>query len=103
MPPPQILHAVDDHIIIKSDLNFAPDAVEGLLILGNALVNTEESAMGNYKEHPKYNVLSIRVTNKEKALLEKMKRHSRKNISMIMREALQLYSSYFEVATNLKS
>lgn len=56
--------------------------------------------MGKYKEHPKYNVISIRVTDEEKALFEEMKRHSRKNITMLMREAMQYYSSCFDVATN---
>jgi predicted DNA-binding protein len=48
--------------------------------------------MGKQKEHPRYNVLSIRVTDEEKALFEEMKRHTSKNISMLMREAIQLYS-----------
>jgi predicted transcriptional regulator len=56
--------------------------------------------MGKYKEHPKYNVLSIRVTDEEKALFDEMKRHTRKNISMLMREAMQLYSPYTEAASN---
>jgi predicted transcriptional regulator len=54
--------------------------------------------MGKYKEHPKYNVLSIRVTDEEKKLFDEIKRHTRKNISMLMREAMQLYSPYVEVA-----
>jgi hypothetical protein len=56
--------------------------------------------MGKYKEHPKYNVLSIRVTDEEKALFEEMKRTTRKNISMLIREAMHLYSPYLDVATN---
>ena len=53
----------------------------------------EKAAMGKYKQHPKYNILSIRVTNEEKALIEEMKRHTRKNTSMLMREAMKLYST----------
>jgi predicted transcriptional regulator len=56
--------------------------------------------MGKYKEHPKNNVLSIRVTDEEKELFDEIKRHTRKNISMLMREAMQLYSPYVEVATS---
>jgi predicted transcriptional regulator len=56
--------------------------------------------MGKYKEHPKYNVLSIRVTDEEKALFDEMKRHTRKSLSMLMREAMNLYSPYVDAATN---
>jgi len=47
--------------------------------------------MGKYKEHAKYNVLSIRVTNQEKAAIEEMQRETRKSVSMLMREAIQQY------------
>jgi hypothetical protein len=56
--------------------------------------------MGNYKEHPKYNVISIRITDGEKAFFEDMKRKTRKNISMLMREAMQHYSHLCEAATS---
>ncbi|HXE96829.1 MAG TPA: ribbon-helix-helix protein, CopG family [Dongiaceae bacterium] len=56
--------------------------------------------MGKYKENPKYNVLSIRITDKEKALFDELKRHTKKNISMLMREAMQHYSPYVEIATS---
>lgn len=60
----------------------------------------EKCVMGKHKEHPKYNVLSIRVTDEEMALFKEMKRHTRKIISILMREAMQLYSSYLDVATS---
>ena len=53
--------------------------------------------MGKYKEHPKYNVLSIRVTDEEKAQYEEIKRHTRKNMSMLIREAMHLYYPICEV------
>jgi len=56
--------------------------------------------MGKYKESPKYNVLSIRVTDEEKALFNEMKRRTQKNISMLMREAMHHYSTYNEIATS---
>jgi predicted transcriptional regulator len=52
----------------------------------------EIGIMGKSKEHPKYNVLSIRVTDEEKALMDEMKKSTRKSISMLLREALHLYS-----------
>ncbi|MBK5275980.1 MAG: CopG family transcriptional regulator [Desulfuromonadales bacterium] len=50
--------------------------------------------MGKYKENPKYNVLSIRVTNEEKALLNEMIRDTHKSVSMLMREAMHHYTSF---------
>jgi predicted transcriptional regulator len=48
--------------------------------------------MGKYKENPKYNVVSMRVSDEEKLALEEMTRHSSKSISRLMREAMQLYT-----------
>ena len=48
--------------------------------------------MGRYKENPKYNVISLRISDEEKRALEKMTRHSHKSISRLLREALQLYT-----------
>ena len=56
--------------------------------------------MANIKKIPKYNVLSIRVTDKEKALFDELKRNTQKNISMLMREALQYYFPYTEMTTS---
>jgi len=57
----------------------------------------ENSEMGKYKEHAMYNILSLRVTDEEKAMIDKLTHQTRKNISMIMREAMNLYSNYDEV------
>ena len=48
--------------------------------------------MGNYKNNPKYNVVSIRVNDEEKLALEEMMRRRNNSISNLMREALLLYS-----------
>lgn len=50
--------------------------------------------MGKYKENPKYNVLSIRVTDKEKAEIEEMIRGTHKSVSAIMREAMSHYTAF---------
>ena len=55
--------------------------------------------MGKYKEHPKYNVVSMRVSDEEKLALEEMMRQSTKSISRLMREAILLYSP---TVTNVK-
>ena len=48
--------------------------------------------MGKYKENPKYNVVSMRISDEEKLALEEMTRRSSKSISRLMREAILLYS-----------
>ncbi len=48
--------------------------------------------MGKYKEHPKYNVISLRISDEEKSALEEITRNSCKSISRLMREAILLYS-----------
>jgi len=58
--------------------------------------------MGKYKENPKYNVVSMRVSNEEKQLLEEMTRISRKSISRLMREAILLYSPNFNYTLQTK-
>jgi predicted transcriptional regulator len=52
--------------------------------------------MGKCRENTRYNVLSIRITNQEKAAIDAMMRDTRKSVSMLMREALQRYTSFVE-------
>jgi predicted transcriptional regulator len=54
--------------------------------------------MGKYKEYTKNNVLSMRVTDDEKAVLEEMAHHTRKSTSTLMREAITLYASVMNVS-----
>jgi len=49
--------------------------------------------MGKYKEHPKYNVVSIRVSDEEKALLDEISKRDRSSITELMRKAIKSYSS----------
>ena len=47
--------------------------------------------MAKYKEHPKYNVVSIRVSDEEKALLDEVTRRDHTNITTLMRQAIRNY------------
>ena len=47
--------------------------------------------MGRYKDQPKYNVVSIRVSDEELAFFEEMTRRDRTTISKLMREAIRSY------------
>ncbi len=44
------------------------------------------------KDNPRYNVVSLRVTDAEKAALDEVSRRTSKNLSKVMREAIMLYS-----------
>jgi len=48
--------------------------------------------MGKYKENPKYNVVSMRVNDEEKWALEELMRKCNMNITVLMREAIELYT-----------
>jgi len=60
----------------------------------------EIGVMGKSKENPKYNVLSIRVTDEEKAIMDDLKQSTRKSISTLLREAIQLYSPQLKINYN---
>lgn len=48
--------------------------------------------MANNKDNPRYNVVSLRVTDEEKAVIDEVTRRTRKSLSKVMREAILLYS-----------
>lgn len=45
-----------------------------------------------HKENPRYNVVSLRITDAEKAALDEVTRRTRKSMSRVVREAILLYS-----------
>jgi len=44
--------------------------------------------MGRMKEKPRYNVISMRVSDEERRHLESLVRYTRKSVSELMREAM---------------
>jgi predicted DNA-binding protein len=48
--------------------------------------------MTNSKVNPRYNVVSLRITDEEKAALDEVTRRTHKSLSMVVREAIQLYA-----------
>jgi predicted DNA-binding protein len=48
--------------------------------------------MSNSKDNPRYNVVSLRITDDEKAALDELSRRTHKTLSTVVREAIQLYS-----------
>ena len=63
-----------------------------ILPLQNNLLKGAIEHMPNYKEHSRYNVVSLRVSDEEKAVLDEVSRRTRKSLSSVVREAIQLYS-----------
>ena len=47
--------------------------------------------MPNSKVNPRYNVVSLRVTDAEKAVLDEVSLRTHKSLSTVVREAIQLY------------
>lgn len=56
--------------------------------------------MGKYKENPKYNVVSIRVSDEEKAILDEISRRERTTVTDLMRAAITTYTLFRELRTN---
>lgn len=50
--------------------------------------------MGRYKDRPKYNVVSLRITDEEWDLLQQIKHSSMKSISEILRDSLRLVTPH---------
>ena len=49
--------------------------------------------MGRMRENPRYNVISIRISDAERETLEQIMSTTRKSVSDIMREAMELVKS----------
>ncbi len=49
--------------------------------------------MGRMRENPRYNVISMRISDEERETLQIIMEHSHKSVSDIMREAMELLKS----------
>ncbi len=52
--------------------------------------------MGRMRENPRYNVISMRVSDEERDHLENLMKTTHKSISDIMREAMEYFSVHYE-------
>lgn len=52
--------------------------------------------MGRMRENPRYNVISMRISDEERETLELIMGRTHKSISDIMRDAMQLLKSQLE-------
>jgi hypothetical protein len=54
--------------------------------------------MGRMRENPRYNVISMRISDEERETLEEIMNTTKKSVSDIMREAMQLVKSRASIA-----
>ena len=52
--------------------------------------------MGRMRENPRYNVISMRVSDEERDHLDNLMKTTHKSISVIMREAMEYFSAHYE-------
>ncbi|MBV5338323.1 MAG: ribbon-helix-helix protein, CopG family [Deltaproteobacteria bacterium] len=52
--------------------------------------------MGRMGENPRYNVISMRVSDQERDHLENLVKTTHKSVSDIMREAMEYFSAHYE-------
>ena len=52
--------------------------------------------MGRMRENPRYNVISMRVSDEERDHLDMLMKTTHKSISDIMREAMEYFSAHYE-------
>lgn len=59
----------------------------------------EEIKMGRMRENPRYNVISMRVSDEEREHLESLVEKTHKSVSDIMREAMEFFATHYEQVT----
>ena len=52
--------------------------------------------MGSMKEHPRYNVVSLRISDEEREALEDFVVRTQRSVSQLMREAMEMLLSDVE-------
>lgn len=56
----------------------------------------EEKAMGKMRENPRYNVISMRISDEERDHLENIMEKTKLSISDIMREAMEFFAANYD-------
>lgn len=58
--------------------------------------------MGRMRENPRYNVISMRISDEEREMLQTMMETTSKSVSEIMREAMELFKSQVTAPDTMK-
>jgi len=56
----------------------------------------KEITMGRMRENPRYNVISMRISDEERDHLESLMNKTHKSVSDVMREAMEYFTSQYE-------
>ena len=59
--------------------------------------------MGKMRENPRYNVISMRISDEERAVLDELMSATNKSVSQLMREAMDLIRDQFDPAMSRKA
>jgi predicted transcriptional regulator len=59
--------------------------------------------MGRMRENPRYNVISMRISDDERAALERIMETTNKSVSQIMREAMELVKHQVDTGVHKKA
>jgi predicted DNA-binding protein len=57
--------------------------------------------MGKMRENPRYNVVSMRISDEEREHLEKLMNKNHKSVSDVMREAMEYFTAHHEQKSGL--
>lgn len=69
----------------------------------NDTIGGEESKMGKMRENPRYNVISMRISDEERAVLDELMCATNKSVSQLMREAMDLIRDQLDTALTRKA
>ena len=58
--------------------------------------------MGRMRENPRYNVISMRISDEEREHLENLMLKTHKSVSDIMREAMEYFSANYEQTGDIR-
>jgi len=59
--------------------------------------------MGRMRENPRYNVISMRISDEEREHLENLMQKTHKSVSDIMREAMEYFAARYDVSSPRKA
>lgn len=59
--------------------------------------------MGKMRENPRYNVISMRISDEERAALDELMSVTNKSVSQLMREAMDMIRDQFNPALSRKA
>jgi hypothetical protein len=66
-------------------------------------IQEEERNMGRMRENPRYNVISMRISDEERAVLEEVMHVTSKSVSQLMREAMEMIQHQSHQQINRKA